>query len=126
MMGHNCNCCKHESRCKNYVPDHVNMPVLEMRYDTHPSDLHPCEHGKPIVASAVARYEFAELGHGDVHAYHAHDDIVFHDAWLYRGGSAWSLNYAKFCSECGLLTATAEQLPEMYERWQHDHDAKEG
>jgi hypothetical protein len=122
-MGHNCGTCnnRREAECQvNIVYAlYTGNPPIEMRFDTHPSDQHPCAHGEAVVASAVAGYEFREFDDGRVYAFHQHGlQSVRHGAWLSEDGTRWYVGTGKFCDECGLLLATAAQLPEMYERWQ--------
>lgn len=115
-MGHNCGTCIHDWNCDCIGVSRGN----EHEYDKRPQSMHPCEHGEAIVASAVCDYEFINLPHGDVHAAHVHHSAVFHDAWLYEGNSDFIADSANFCMECGLRTATLDELATMYAAWQAD------
>jgi hypothetical protein len=120
VNGYNCGTCKRNGmsgtagvQCQFMIENRVI--VQAMRYDTHPSSMHPCPHGAAIVASAIAGYRFYKLPHGEVHAFHEHDGIVFHSAWLYGGRTDWIADSGDFCTRCGLRTADVIQIAQLYE-----------
>jgi len=118
-MGHNCSTCRdlnEEAGCCNILCRETE----DEWFSLHPSDMHPCEHGTPIVATAIADYRFYEIKRGDIHACHEHDGIVINDAWQYSGRPGWDISWEKRCMECGLKTATADQLEQMYQRSKED------
>jgi hypothetical protein len=98
------------------------MKDVGMRYDNHPSDMHPCERGEPIVASAIATIRFSKDGRSAIHECNgnitANYRIGTKDQWLK------AVDYGSYCQECGLKLPTVEQIAEMYEWWKEEHHDK--
>lgn len=123
-MAHNCHTCTKWSgaECRGICNGDW---FGDEAFSTHPSDMHPCPHGEPIVASAVAGVEFKKEG-TYLFAHHKCLSIDYMgECWSMRGGK-WEklIGWGVFCPHCGLrLPATAE-LPAMYDRWVKERDGK--
>jgi hypothetical protein len=120
-MNYNCNtCAMHDGKAQDCdLNIGENAPYHHCKFDTHPSDMHPCEHGKAIVATAIAAVEF-EVGDNFIEArHHGHHPGICDK----RTGEWWSQCTAKFCSRCGLLLPTAAELQQMYDRHKEPPDA---
>jgi hypothetical protein len=101
--------------------------VYEKDWSTHPADMHPCEHGEAVVATAIAAVEFYD-DCGESFADHKHDNIPYAQWALYEGCDVWELDSHmrdNFCPYCGNLLPTADQLPGMYEDWKARQGGKE-
>jgi hypothetical protein len=120
VMGHSCGTCKHYFSKDSSKACAMWEKQVTLDYSEHPSDLHPCAHGEPVVANAICSYNFYELPRGDVHACHEHNGVVYHDAWK-SIAQIFATQAAVFCDKCGLRTATSNQLALMYERHKEDN-----
>jgi hypothetical protein len=123
MCNYNCGTCayREDGFCANEIAQDV-----ECRWDEEPQHLHPCEHGKPVVASAIAGVEFEVNRFGELIAWHRcgsgeqiysmHTD----EGWS-KWGSPWGW---KGCPHCLQLLPTADQLPAMYDQWKKEQEGK--
>ncbi len=115
---HNCGTCDYGIRCFHGCP----QPSIMHRHDTGPQHMHPCEHGTPVVASAVAGVRFYELPF--VRAYHTCKDGAIVSAGERDHNGTWR-RYWRYCCNCGLRLPTSDELAQMYEAWKAA-EAKEG
>jgi hypothetical protein len=115
-MKYNCGTCalNDELGCTIHVIDELTAGE-----STHPSDMHPCEHGKAVVATAIAAITFRKV-----------DDFVMadHDDHLHSIGSNYNNEGWKvqerygFCIVCGLRLPTTVELEQMYDRAQTEQN----
>jgi hypothetical protein len=123
-MKYNCGTCEEKANriCAGYATG-----GLDTRNSTHPADMHPCEHGTAIVASAIAQPTFWVNAAGLVFADVGQHLCAFRDQ---RGiWSEWHevnkpgpdgilcgrLPWIRY-DETGLRLPTAEELAQMYEQ----------
>jgi hypothetical protein len=102
---------KWENELGQFYPHNWEM----VQFNTHPAHNHPCEHGKPVVASAVAGVTFN--GHGARHD--CREDSRYYGGGWHFDGEEWVSKdeNEKFCRYCGLRLPTPDELAQMYEAW---------
>jgi hypothetical protein len=106
---YNCDTCVYQNEEFFSSRRHKDIPE---RLDDEPQHMHPCAHGTPIVASAIAALTFTNGG--AQHRCGGEGQIT--SAYLCRpdGTMVQKLEDGKFCRHCGLLHATPEQAAAMY------------
>ena len=95
---------------------------LEQRFDTEPYNTCPCEHGQPVVATAICDMQFLKYEDGTVLA--VHNGKWTGMRWINGKMDNWAYTTDKFCGECGCRWPTADQLPAMHEAWKKEQEGK--
>jgi hypothetical protein len=126
-MKYNCGTCVQCWNGRELECECWKVPSQPMRFDTHPADMHPCEHGTAIVASAIAQPTFWVNAAGLVFA-----DVEQHLTAFRDQCGRWSewhetnkpgpngilcgrLPWIRF-DEAGLRLPTADELAQMYQQ----------
>jgi hypothetical protein len=124
MDKYNCGTCAKQNDCPLFSWETKG----DKQFSTLPQHMHPCEHGQPVVATAIAAVEFADdaYGDGDTCAFHKCIDDCSNVAAMTPGKEWTTYPGENYCQMCGLRLPTAEQLPAMYEAWKKEQEGKDG
>ena len=121
MDKYNCGTCTHACQGINGDGWGENMACADgekTRFDPDPQHMHPCEHGQPVVATAIAAVEFSGDGSSAWHICNRGDPASCAvQSWHFnkQNGTWYPVEFATFCRGCGRRLPTADQLPAMHE-----------